>query len=134
MSLHNNSTSIKLQRPSDLNNGKTMLWKFNPMEDQQILDSPQVSHQDGGNSSSMMELSSPMKKERLWTFQVTLMLNKETSKSTRSTEKQTSNGMSSMLMNGRVNLSRENSMKNLVYTLKEISTSFHKCQATNIST
>jgi len=76
---HNNTPSIKLQRPLDLYNGQTMPWKSNPMEDQQMFISLQVSHQDGGNFSSMMELSLPMKKERFWTFQATLMLNKETS-------------------------------------------------------
>jgi hypothetical protein len=34
--LPNSSTSIALQRPLDLNNGRTMLWKSNPTEDQAI--------------------------------------------------------------------------------------------------
>jgi hypothetical protein len=32
--LLSNSSLIALQRQSDLNNGRTMLWKFNPMVDQ----------------------------------------------------------------------------------------------------
>jgi len=32
--LHNNTSSIKLPRPSDQTNGKTMLWKSKVMVDQ----------------------------------------------------------------------------------------------------
>jgi hypothetical protein len=52
MSLHNNSTSTKHQRLSDLNNGRTTPWKSNPTVDQPIFVSHQVSHQDGGKCSN----------------------------------------------------------------------------------
>jgi hypothetical protein len=66
--LHNSSHSTMLTRPSDLYNGRTMLLKSNPMEDQAMSTSPQVSTQDGGNSSDMKVPLSPMRKERYSMF------------------------------------------------------------------
>ena len=84
---HNNGGSIKNQRPSIHNNGRTMLWKFNPMVDHKTLDVPQVLHQDGGNCSRCKDNSLPTRKERSQTSQEVLIPKTETSLSTTSTVK-----------------------------------------------
>jgi hypothetical protein len=62
--LANNSTLMVYLELSDLNNGRIMLWKFNPMVDQQTSDSHLESPLDGGNCSKKMEHLSSMKKEK----------------------------------------------------------------------
>lgn len=66
MSLDNNTTSMRFQRLSDHNNGKTMLWKSNPTVDLTTSDSHLVSTLDGGNcSNSKKEPTLSIRKERL---------------------------------------------------------------------
>ena len=80
MSLDNNTTSTRFQRPLDLNNGRTMLWQFNPMVDQQTSTSHLASTLDGGNcSDSKKEHTLSMRKERLWMYQVDLIMRTKTS-------------------------------------------------------
>jgi hypothetical protein len=79
-----------------------------------------------------MVLSLLMKKERLWTSMVTLMLNRETLKSIQNTEESTNNGTSSMLTNGKVNQEKENSTKTSVSMLKDHSISSHNYHPTDI--
>jgi hypothetical protein len=62
--LANNSTLMVYLELLDLNNGRIMPWKFNPMVDQQTSDSHLVSTLDGGNCSEKMEHLSSMKKEK----------------------------------------------------------------------
>jgi len=57
MSLDNNSTSMRFQRPSDPSNGRTMQWKFNLTVDHQIYDSHLQSTLDGGNCLEKMMLT-----------------------------------------------------------------------------
>jgi hypothetical protein len=45
------SSLMRRIRPSDLNNGKTTPWKFNPMEVAITSDLPQASTLDGGKCS-----------------------------------------------------------------------------------
>jgi hypothetical protein len=133
MSLHNNSTLIKPARPSDLNNGRTMLWKSNPTEDQPMLDSPVQLTQDIGNCSNSKLHSSSMNVERSSISMVTLMLRTETLKFITSTVESTSNGTSSMLMNIQMNQSRVSSTKNSVSTFREISSLSPRWPHTDIS-
>jgi hypothetical protein len=70
----------------------------------------------------MKVVSLPTTKERSWMFKEMLMLKTETSLPTRNTEDSTSNGTLSMLTNGRVNQSKENSMKNSASMSKDHST------------
>jgi len=65
-----------------------------------------------------------MKEEKLWTFLPIEMLRTKISKSKINMEESTNNGISSMLTNGKVNQEKENSMKNLVYTSKDLSMLF----------
>ena len=62
------------------------------------------------------------------------MLRIKTSSSGTNTEESTNNGMSSILMNGKENLERENSMKTSVFTLSDHSILFLNCQLEDTST
>jgi hypothetical protein len=60
----NNSTLMESQEQLDHNNGRTMLWKSNPMVVALMSGLPQASIQDGGNSSRKMEPLLSMREER----------------------------------------------------------------------
>jgi hypothetical protein len=90
--------------------------------------------QDGGKSSDLKELSLSTKRVKLWIFLEELIMRIETSFSTISTERLTSNGTSSMLMSGRENQLRENSTKTLVFMLRETSMLFHNFHQTDTLT
>ena len=77
-------------------------------------------------------LLSPTKKAKLWISRTTRMLRTQTSKFTTSMEELTSNGISSMLMNGRVNQAKVSSMKNSVSMLKDHSISSLNSMITDI--
>jgi hypothetical protein len=76
---------------------------------------------DGGNYSDTKELQLSTREERSWKSKVTLILNKEILESTLKRMASINNGTLSMLMNGRENQVKENSMKTSDSTLKEIS-------------
>jgi len=75
-----------------------------------------------------------MNKERSWMFLEELIQKTETSLDTKNMARSISNGILFMLMNGRENPKRENSMKTLVFTSKETSMLFPNSQITDILT
>jgi uncharacterized protein YjcR len=101
------------------------------MEDQPISDA-QLPTQDGGKSSEDKEHLWLMREERLLKFKVELMLKTETLLSETKTTKSTNNGMSSMLINGRENQLRDNSIRDSDSMLREISTLSQNFQRTDI--
>ena len=123
MLLDNNGSSMKSQRLSRITNGSLTHLTSKEMEHQLTLDAP-LPTQDGGNSLDTKIHLSPMKKERSLRSKEILMLNKEISLWVTKQLPSINNGTLSMLMNGRENQERENSMKNSVSTLKDHSISF----------
>jgi len=106
--------------------GRTMSWKSTETEDIHTLE--QLLHKtlDGGRCSNTMVVTSMLSSTRTntLTFKAKLIQKEDISNVTRlRMDKSTSNGMSSMLMNGRVNPPRESSMKNMDFMSKEISIS-----------
>jgi len=80
---------------------------------------------DGGNCSELMVLTSEMKEVNTLMFKAKLIPKEDTSNVMRlRVDKSINNGTSSMLMNGRVNPPRENSMKNMVCMSRDHSISF----------
>lgn len=71
---HSNSILMKSARLSDLNNGRTMLLKFNPTADQTTSELHQVSLQDGGSCLNFKDNSLSMKEARFSMFKVEMML------------------------------------------------------------
>jgi hypothetical protein len=131
--LDNNSTSMEFQELSDLNNGRTMPWKSNPMVEAPTLDSPLASILDGGNSSKRKVHSLSMREERFWMSQVDLMMKTETFKSSTNTERSTNNGKLSMLINTQTSQSRESLTQISVCMLRETSMLYQNLRATDIS-
>jgi hypothetical protein len=77
--------------------------------------------QDGGNSSRSKVLQLGMRKERSWKFKEELILKIETLESTLNKISSINNGTLSMLMNGKENQLRDNSMKDSDSMLRETS-------------
>jgi len=103
----NNGTSIMFPRLSRTTNGRATHLISNQMVDPPTSDALPLT-QDGGNCSSMKVLSSPTSRTtRLWMSQETETKRTRTSLSMESMVVSTNNGISSMLMNGRVNPKRE---------------------------
>jgi hypothetical protein len=127
-----NGDSMKSPRLFSICTGRTMLLKSNPMEDQAMFESPQVSTQDGGNSSDQTVLSSLMIKERSSMFKVLLMLKTETLLFTPNMERSTNNGILSTLINTQKSQRRVSSTKTSVSMLKDHSTLSQKWDKTDI--
>jgi len=121
---NNNSSSMKLQRPSGQRHGPTMPWKSNQTVDLTISELHLASLQDGGKCLEKREISSSTRREKFWMFQVVSMPKTEMSLSTTSMVKSTRDGRLSMLMNTQMNQRKESLMRSLVSMLKEISTSY----------
>jgi len=120
--LPNNGTSMRFQRPLRTTTGNPTHLTFKEMEDQAMLD-VQPLIQDGGNYGDLTALSlETSRTTRYSMFKVVLTENKRTLWSTMPTERSINNGTLCTLMNGRVNLKKVNSMKDLVCMSKEIST------------
>jgi hypothetical protein len=83
-------------------------------------------HQDGGNSSDTKTDGLSMREERLWMSMVAEMMKTETSLFGINMVDSTSNGTSSIKINGREIQERENSTKTSVCMLIEPSTLSHK--------
>jgi len=106
----NSGTSMRFQRPSRITTGSLTLLIFKETELLPTLDAQQLT-QDGGSSSNIKMLLLSMRKAKSWKSQEMLILKTETSKLDPSMEESTSNGILSMLMNGRVSQEKENLMK-----------------------
>jgi len=133
MLLNNNSSSMKFQRPSDQRHGPTMPWKSNQTEDLTILELHLVSLQDGGNCSKKKAISSWMKEERESKSKEMLTVKIEMSLLLlKNMVKLTNNGKLSMLMSIQMSQLRDNSTRNMVFMSKEISTSSHNLEQTDI--
>jgi len=105
-------------RPSKITTGRHTHLISKETEVQLILDVLRLT-QDGGKSSDTKDVSLGTIKERYLTSKEMLMLKIETSLFTTLMEESTNNGISFMLMNGRVNLERENLTKSSVSMLKD---------------
>jgi hypothetical protein len=128
----NNGTLMKSPRLSRVNNGSHIHLISKEMVDQPMLD-VQLQTADGGNSLRRKVPSSEISRMlRYLMFKVELMESKRISLFIQLMEESINNGTLSTLMNGRVNQSRENSMKSSAFTLKETSTLCLNCQATDI--
>jgi len=127
MSKPSNGSSMESQRLSRVTNGKLTHLTFNQMEDQPTSDAlPQT--QDGGNSGEPKVDTLSTKRARSLKFKTkisTLMLNRETSKLEPEETISDNNGKSFTSTNT-LNQRRENSTSSSVFSLKEISTLFHK--------
>jgi len=133
MLLNNNSSSMKFQRPSDQRHGPIMPWKSNQTEDLTILELHLVSLQDGGNCSKKKAISSWMKEERESKSKEMLTVKIEMSLLLlKNMVKLTNNGKLSMLMSIQMSQLRDNSTRNMVFMSKEISTSSHNLEQTDI--
>jgi hypothetical protein len=122
MSHNNNSTLMRLQRQLDPRHGRTMVCKSNPTEIHQTSDSHQLSNPDGGNcSDSKKENSLSMKKERSLKYQEDSIMRTKTSLLPTRMERSNRDGESSTRTNIQKNQRKENSMRNSVFMLIEIS-------------
>jgi hypothetical protein len=134
MFLVNNTTSTRCQRLSDLNNGRTMQWKFNPTVDLTTSVSHLASTLDGGNySNSKKEHMLSIRKERLLKYQEDLITKTKTLSSVTKIPRLNRDGKSSMLMSIQLNQLKENSTRNSVSMLREISTLYLHWIHTDIS-
>jgi hypothetical protein len=97
----------------------------NPTVDQATSDVP-LPTQDGGNSSDTKEPMLSTREEKFLKSKVTSTLRTETSVSTTQLEVFTKSGISSMLMNGKVNQEKENLTRSSASMLKDHSTLFQK--------
>jgi hypothetical protein len=93
----------------------------NPTEDQPTSDAP-LPTQDGGNSSNTKDQLSLTREERFLKLLEKLTVKTKTSVLTHRLMKFTNSGIFFTLMNGKENQSKENLMKDLDSTSKEIST------------
>jgi hypothetical protein len=115
MSLDNNTTSMRFQRQSDPNNGRTMQWKFNPTVDLTTSVSHLASTLDGGNySNSKKEHMLSIRKERLLKYQVDLIMKTKTLLSVTKITRFNKDGKLSMLMSIQLSQLKENSTRNSV--------------------
>jgi hypothetical protein len=115
MSHNNNSTLMRLQRPSDPKHGRTMACKSNLTVDQQTSDSHLLSNLDGGNCSDIKkEHLLSMKKVRSWMSQEDLIMKTKISLLPTRMEMSNRDGESSMLMSIQESQSRVNSIRNSV--------------------
>jgi len=118
-----NGDSMREPRPSSTSTGRTTSWKSTETEDIHTSDQQLQSTQDGGNCSELRELTlEPLR--RMWTststFKVLLILKEDTSNAMKPrTEESINNGISSTLINGRVNQLRDNSTKSTDFTSKD---------------
>jgi hypothetical protein len=127
----NNGTSMKFQRPSRTTTGNHTHLTSNQMVTAATSDVLLLT-QDGGNYSDTKDLKSSTREERFLKFKVELMLKTETSwLIAKTTKLSTNNGISSMLINGRENQLRDNSIRDSVSTLREISTLSQNFQTTD---
>jgi hypothetical protein len=125
MLMLSNGSSMRFQRPSRTTTGSHTHLIFNPMVTHPTSDVPLLILGGGSFSDTKDHLSS-MREERFWKYKVMLILKTETSVLTGNKMVSGNNGTLSMQMNGRVNQEKENLMKILDSTLKEISTSYLK--------
>jgi len=124
---NNNGSSMRSQRPSRTTTGSLTHLTSNPMEDQPISD-VQLPTQDGGNFSDTKEPQLSMRKERSLKSKVELTTKTEILESTLKRMPFTNNGISSILMNGKVSQRKENLTKDSECMLKETSILFQLYQ------
>jgi hypothetical protein len=124
---------MESQRPSRTTTGNLILLISNLTVDQLISDA-QLPTQDGGNSSDTKVPQLSTRKERSLKFKEELIKKIEILVSTLKRTPSINNSTLSMLMNGRVNQPRENSMIDLDSMLREISTSSQHSQKEDTST
>jgi hypothetical protein len=128
-----NGDSMRRPSLSSTCTGRTTLWKSMEMEDIHTSDLLPQRTQDGGNYSELKVLTSEMREVNILTFKVKLILKEDTSNVTKlKMVRSINSGTSSMLMNGRVNPPRVNSMKNMDSTSKDHSMSSQLCLLVNI--
>jgi len=124
---NNSGSSMRSQRPSRTTTGSLTHLISNPMEDQPISD-VQLPTQDGGNFSDTKEPQLSMRKERSLKSKVELTTKTEILESTLKRMPFTNNGISSILMNGKVSQRKENLTKDSECMLKETSILFQLYQ------
>jgi hypothetical protein len=123
---------MRSPRPSRITTGSLTHLIFKETVALQMLD-VQLLTQDGGNCSDLMELSSGiLRMIRFLMFKVELMERTRTLLFTQLMENSINSGILCMSINGRVNLRKVSSMKDLVSMLKEISMSKQNCQVEDI--
>jgi predicted subunit of tRNA(5-methylaminomethyl-2-thiouridylate) methyltransferase len=132
MSDNNNGILMESQRPSRTTTGRAILLISNQMVVQLISDA-QLPTLDGGNSSDTKVPQLSTRKERSLKFKEELIKKIETLVSILKRTPSINNSTLSMLMNGRVNQPRENSMIDLDSMLREISTSSQHFQIRDTS-
>jgi len=130
---NNNSGSMRSPRPSETTTGRTTALISKATVKATTSELSQVSTQDGGNCSILRKENSFKTKEaRSWMLMAALMLKTETSLCITNTERSTKDGKLSMLMSIQMSQLRDNSTRNMVFMSKEISTSSHNLEQTDI--
>jgi hypothetical protein len=119
---HNNGHSTALTRPLETSTGRTTALKSNPTDQTRTSELPQLSTQDGGNSSDMKKDILSMSKERSSMSKEEEITKMPTSLYGTNIRDSTNNGILSTLMNTQMSQKRENLTKTSDSMLKDHST------------
>jgi len=131
--LLSNGTSTKFPRPLRTTTGSHTLSISNPTVALTISDVLLLT-QDGGNYSDTKELLLLTREERYSKYKVASIQRTETLESINRTIRSINNGILFTLMNGKESQPRDNSIKDSVFMLKEISMLSPNSQITDTST